>query len=296
MRPCTRPDAHARERRAQGRRGLLRRLGAQLIGLLDQRTHPVRLAAGAAGLHDARDHLRAALLGDHDGLHRRAPGGSSSITEMSRSAYAVIASVRGIGVAVMISWCGTRPCLLPLLLQPQALLHAEAVLLVDDDEREVLRTRCPPGTARACRPRCAPRPRRSSASALRRVRAGCDPDSSATVSPSGANQSLEVAPVLLGEQLGRRHERRLQPRAGGARGRRRGDHRLAAADIALQQARHRYAGGEIAPRPPRARAPARASARTAAPQESARARLRRIAERERRIALAACACAACSAR
>ena len=31
------------------------------------------------------------------------PGGSSSITEVSRSAYAVIASVRGIGVAVMIN-------------------------------------------------------------------------------------------------------------------------------------------------------------------------------------------------
>ena len=31
------------------------------------------------------------------------PGGSSSITDVSRSAYAVMASVRGIGVAVMIS-------------------------------------------------------------------------------------------------------------------------------------------------------------------------------------------------
>ena len=31
------------------------------------------------------------------------PGGSSSITETSRSAYAVIASVRGMGVAVMMS-------------------------------------------------------------------------------------------------------------------------------------------------------------------------------------------------
>ena len=31
------------------------------------------------------------------------PGGSSSMIETSRSAYAVIASVRGIGVAVMIS-------------------------------------------------------------------------------------------------------------------------------------------------------------------------------------------------
>jgi hypothetical protein len=31
------------------------------------------------------------------------PGGNSSITDTSKSAYAVIASVRGIGVAVMIN-------------------------------------------------------------------------------------------------------------------------------------------------------------------------------------------------
>ena len=42
------------------------------------------------------------------------PGGSSSITETSRSAYAVIARVRGIGVAVMTSWCGRSPPRSPL--------------------------------------------------------------------------------------------------------------------------------------------------------------------------------------
>lgn len=35
------------------------------------------------------------------------PGGNSSITETSRSAKKVIASVRGMGVALMLSWCGT---------------------------------------------------------------------------------------------------------------------------------------------------------------------------------------------
>ena len=42
------------------------------------------------------------------------------------------ASVRGIGVAVMCSTCGARPCVERL-----ALLDAEAVLLVDDGDREV---------------------------------------------------------------------------------------------------------------------------------------------------------------
>ncbi len=35
------------------------------------------------------------------------PGGISSITEVSRSPYTLIARVRGIGVAVRVSWCGT---------------------------------------------------------------------------------------------------------------------------------------------------------------------------------------------
>ena len=38
------------------------------------------------------------------------PGGSSSMTDTSRSAKNVMASVRGMGVALMLSWCGTmRP-------------------------------------------------------------------------------------------------------------------------------------------------------------------------------------------
>ena len=52
----------------------------------------------------AGDDLGSALRRRHRGVHRSSPpGGSSSITETSRSAYAVIASVRGMGVAVMMS-------------------------------------------------------------------------------------------------------------------------------------------------------------------------------------------------
>ena len=71
------------------------------------------------------------------------PGGSSSIADTSRSAYAAIAKVRGIGVAVSTSWCGTRllpgsPRLRALVAQRQPLVHAETMLLVDDRQREIV--------------------------------------------------------------------------------------------------------------------------------------------------------------
>ena len=62
------------------------------------------------------------------------PAGSSVSVETSRSPNTVIATVRGIGVAVMTSRCGGVFRLGP---QRVALLHAEAVLLVDDHEAEV---------------------------------------------------------------------------------------------------------------------------------------------------------------
>src|SRR6202051_1250614 len=59
--------------------------------------------------------LRTKSYASDLGLSRRTyassgvrPGGISSITERSRSAYFVCASVRGIGVAVMCSVCGAR--------------------------------------------------------------------------------------------------------------------------------------------------------------------------------------------
>ena len=56
------------------------------------------------------------------------PGGISRSSERSRSPYTSIAAVRGIGVAVMTSTSGSSP----LPRRSDALLDAEAVLLVDD--------------------------------------------------------------------------------------------------------------------------------------------------------------------
>ena len=93
-------------------------------------------------------------------------------------------------------------------------------------------------------------------------------------SATGLVQRLEpvaqVAPVLLGEQLGGRHQRRLQT---AARRRapppRRRHHGLAAADIALHQARHGRVRREVGVGIASARAPARAVSGTAARPGSA---------------------------
>ena len=55
----------------------------------------------------------------------------------------------------------------------------------------------------------------------------------------------ELPVMLLGEDLGRRHHRCLPPALDGADAPERGDNRLAAADVALQQAVHRVGFGEV---------------------------------------------------
>ena len=69
------------------------------------------------------------------GDRRAACRAARSSVDTSRSPKTVIATVRGIGVAVMTSTCGG--CRRALARRAVALLHAEAVLLVDDDQPEV---------------------------------------------------------------------------------------------------------------------------------------------------------------
>ena len=64
------------------------------------------------------------------------PGGSSSMTETSRSPYRVSESVRGMGVAVMHQDVRGVPVDQGFVHQAFALQDAEAVLFVDDDEAE----------------------------------------------------------------------------------------------------------------------------------------------------------------
>src|SRR5205807_1682929 len=102
------------------------------------------------------------------------PGGSSSMTEMSRSAYAVMARVRGMGVAVMISWCGTRPSFCPFseslrrCCTPKRCCSSTMTSARRANSMPSWKSACVPITTRTS-------PEAIASSALRRVRAGLGP-------------------------------------------------------------------------------------------------------------------------
>ena len=112
------------------------------------------------------------------------------------------------------------------------------MLLIDDDEREACeldvllekRVRADRDWNFTRGERC-----ERTATRARGLRAGHERDGD----PERVEPVAKIAPVLLGEQLRRGHERHLQPAAGRARRGRCRDHGLATAHIALQQAHHR---------------------------------------------------------
>ena len=132
------PYAQARQGSGERRSGLLGGLAAQLLGFVDQRTDPVRLPALAAGGFDARHHFVASGLCRDHGAHRSASGrqlvdrrdievGIGGHRERARDGR------RGHDQLVR-----QAPLALALLREPQPLLYAEAVLLIDDHQREVV--------------------------------------------------------------------------------------------------------------------------------------------------------------
>ena len=164
-----------------------------------------------------------------------------------------MATVRGIGVAVMTSMCGAQ---LAAGAQRVALLHTEPVLLVDDDEAEigepdpVLDERVGADddaglAATACRVG-------QRACALRAQRAGEQRDlrgllggAQLTGLPDRAEHRAQRAGVLRGQHLGGREQRRLLAGVDDLEHRPQRDDRLARADIALHEPVHRVFEGEI---------------------------------------------------
>ena len=133
------------------------------------------------------------------------PRAAPDSVEISRSPNTVMATERGIGVAVMTSTCGRAS---RLRAQCLALLHAEAVLLVHDDQPQVGELHAARRAARGCRPRCPASPEAASSSASRRAAAGIEPVSSTTsVRSVGAPSSR------------RRPAGRAAPRSSGGAGR-----------------------------------------------------------------------------
>ena len=128
---------HLGQRLRKGGGSLLRCLIAQLVRLVDERTHPVHLPAGAARRHDPRDDFVTPLFGYHDGFDGRAARRQlidDRDVEIRVSGHRERARNRGRRHDELVR---KTTVLLCLFLQPQALLNAEAVLLVDDDEREL---------------------------------------------------------------------------------------------------------------------------------------------------------------
>ncbi len=172
------------------------------------------------------------------------PSGIVRIVETSRSPKTVIATVRGIGVAVSTRACGRGA----LRAQRLALLDPEPVLLVDDDETEVGEGRRVaeqrvgadddprlPG----CRPqrRLAPLGGRHLTGEQRGHELGGE------LRPQHPRDRSQV---LTGEHLGRGDEGRLAAALGDLEHRPQGHERLARADLALHEPVHRPVALQIA--------------------------------------------------
>ena len=135
---------------------------------------------------DAHYDLIAALLGHDDRLHRHAPGGQlidHGDVEVGKGGHRKRARD---GSRRHDELVRKQAAFFALLLQPQPLLHAEAVLLVDDDEGKLREINALLKRAHVCRDDEAHVALRDGqASALRRSSAGCEPDTSATGIDSG---------------------------------------------------------------------------------------------------------------
>ena len=149
-------------------------------------------------------------------------------------------SVRGIGVAVITSMSTASP----FLRQRQPLMHAEAMLLVDDGEAEIAEMRHRPGTAHGCRPgdRCRRgEPLEHSVALAAALATGEDRDADAGF----GGERRDGGEMLARQDFGRRHQRRLAAAFDDGRGRKQRDHGLARADVALQQAQHALRLGQV---------------------------------------------------
>ena len=179
------------------------------------------------------------------------PGGSSSSVVRSRSPKITMAAVRGIGVAVITKQ--VRVAVGALGPQRRPLLHAEAVLLVDHDRAErgeldlLGQQRVGPHHEADVTRRQA-RQHRGARLALDPAREQLHPHLAAA-HPSRpfevAQQRAHGGDVLLGQHLGRHHERALVPAL--HRGQQRGQrhHRLAGSHVPLQEAVHGEGAGHV---------------------------------------------------
>ena len=246
-------DLQVWQRLDQRGMGFGRSLQLQRFGFFDQRTYPIDLAAfERGGMHPvddfvapdlvdhARDDWRAAgrQLIDHRHFQigvirhgQRARDRRGRHHQLVRHGHPAIGR-HGIGQA--------------LVAQRQALADAETVLLVDDHQSQ-------PGELH-----CFLDQRMRADDQLRLagfdgglglglvllLQAAGEPDD---LHAKWCHPAGDVAEMLVRQDLGGRHQHCLEAAVDGLRCRQRGDHRLAAADIALQQALHRKGLHQVGP-------------------------------------------------
>ena len=218
--------------------GLEHGLELQRLRFLDQRAHPVGLAPGKARFVDAAHDFVPARIGYQLG-DDRPPAGGHLVDDRNVQIGVVAHRQRARnGRRAHHEQVRLDAPRLALGSQRQSLLDAEAVLLVHDRKRERAERHLflnesvgaehDPG-----RPRRDPLEHR--AALLARLAAGQPGERDAERrDPLG-----ELAEMLLGEDFGRRHHRRLRPVLHRAQAGERRHDGLAAAHVALEQAVHR---------------------------------------------------------
>ena len=239
-RPWARPTASPNRVRSSGE-ALLGGGEVEHLAFGDQRADPVDLrrrrpARGRCASHDVGHAWRASAAWCGSAAGRR---GFSVRRLTSISPHWVSSRVRGIGVAVITST------------SVRVALVAEAAGAASTPKRccssITARPRSRNATASwnsAWVPTTMRHARHPPARAARRARAAplTEPVSSATGTGDSARQG---AVVLLGQHLGRRHQRGLRAGLDGAQHGQQRHQRLAGADIALQQAQHAARRGQV---------------------------------------------------
>ncbi len=225
-----------RQRRGRFLRGLIGRL----VGLIDERTDPVCLPSLETGRANPLHHLVAARFGQHHGLHGRTSGrqlidhgdiqiGVGGHRQRARNGGRRHDQL----VRLMIQMSA-------LFAQAQALMHAEAVLLIDDHQGErgklhgfLKQSMGADDDGRV-----------SAANTLEDCvarSAGLPPGQQRDVHVQGLEPAPKVLRMLIGQQFGRRHERHLAAAVHRLGGSQRGNQGFAAAHIPLHQPQHGFA-------------------------------------------------------
>ena len=148
--------------------------------------------------------------------------------------------MRGIGVAVITSMSTASP----FSRQRQALVHAEAMLLVHDREAEVAEFHVVLEQRMGADQNvdvAEPKPFEDVAAFAAALAAGQDRDLDA----GRGGERRDGAVVLPRQDFGRRHQRRLPAAFDDGRGGEQRHHGLARADVALQQPQHPLGLGQV---------------------------------------------------